>query len=124
VTAPLQRQIADQQKQIADQQNQIKTLQLKIESQTMAALKGEARNEALLDGIGAGLGTALAFLVAVAVFQRLARKSAAEKRTCAGCICVKSKASLPALVSAPRTPLNVPSRGLTATAQSGDAPRF
>ncbi|PYX85069.1 MAG: hypothetical protein DMG70_04885, partial [Acidobacteria bacterium] len=50
VAAPLrkqiaeqQKQIADQQNQIADQQNQIQTLQVKIESQTTAALQSEAR---------------------------------------------------------------------------------
>jgi hypothetical protein len=79
VTAPLQRQMADQQKQIADQQNQIKTLQLKIESQSVEAFQSEARNQALLDGIGAGLGTALAFFVAVASFRRLARNWTASK---------------------------------------------
>ena len=79
LTAPLQRQIADQQKQTAEQQNQIKTLQLKIESQTVEALQSEARDQALLDGIGAGLGTALAFFVAVASFRRLARNCIAPK---------------------------------------------
>ena len=78
--APLQKQIADQQKQIVDQQNQIKTLQLKIESQTFEALQNQARNEALLNGIGAGLGAGLAFLVAVASFRRLARSSTASQR--------------------------------------------
>jgi hypothetical protein len=80
VTPPLQKQIADQQKQIVDQQSQIRTLQLKIESQTAVALQSDARNEALLNGIGAGVGAALAFLVAVASFRRLARNSAASKR--------------------------------------------
>jgi hypothetical protein len=76
----LQKQIADQQKQIVDQQSQIRTLQLKIESQTAVALQSDARNETLLNGIGAGVGAALAFLVAVASFRRLARNSAASKR--------------------------------------------
>jgi hypothetical protein len=79
VTAPFQRQIADQQKQIADQQNQIKTLELQIESQSVEALQSEARNQALLDGIGAGLGAALAFFVAVVGFRRLARNCTAPK---------------------------------------------
>jgi hypothetical protein len=79
VTAPLQVQIADQHKQIADQQNQIKTLQLRIESQTVEVLQSEARNQALLNGIGAGVGAALAFLVAVAGFRRLARTCTAPK---------------------------------------------
>jgi len=80
VTAPLQRQIADQQKQIADQQGQIKALQVKIESQTMEGLQSEARNQALLNGIGAGLGAGLAFVVAVAGFRRLARNATASMR--------------------------------------------
>jgi hypothetical protein len=80
VTAPLQRQIADQQARIADQQSQIKTLQLKIESQTMDALQNEARNQSLLNGVGAGLGAGLAFLVAVALFRRLARGTLAPMR--------------------------------------------
>ena len=75
VIAPLQWQIADQQKQIADQQIQIKTLQLKIESQTSEALQGQARNQAFVDGIGAILGAALAFVVTVASFRRLASRS-------------------------------------------------
>lgn len=68
ITAPLQKQIADQQKQISAQQTQIKILEAKIESQSSEALRSEASNQALLDGIGAGLGAGLAFLVAVAAF--------------------------------------------------------
>jgi hypothetical protein len=79
VAVPLRRQIAEQQKQIADQQNQIQALQLKIESQTTAALQSEARNRAALDLVGACLGVALAFFVAFASFQRLARNSMAAK---------------------------------------------
>ncbi|PYY10710.1 MAG: hypothetical protein DMG69_05850 [Acidobacteria bacterium] len=86
VAAPLrkqiaeqQKQIADQQNQIADQQNQIQTLQVKIESQTTAALQSEARNRAALDLVGACLGVGLAFFVAFAGFQRLARNSVARK---------------------------------------------
>jgi hypothetical protein len=79
VAAPLRRQIADQQRQIADQQNQIKTLQLKIESQTTAALQSEARNRAALDVIGAALGVGMAFFMAFASFRRLARNSTAPK---------------------------------------------
>ena len=79
VLAPLQKQIADQRTQINDQQTQIKTLQVKIESQTFEALQSEARNQALLDGIGAGIGAGLAFFVAVVVFRRLARNATATK---------------------------------------------
>jgi hypothetical protein len=75
VSAPLQKQIADQQHQITEQQNQIKLLQLKMESQNLEASQNQARNEALLNGIGAGVGAALALLVAVAGFRRLARGS-------------------------------------------------
>jgi hypothetical protein len=77
-TGPLQTQIADQQKQLAAQQNQIKVLQLKMESQTVEASQTQARNEALLNGIGAGVGAALALMVAVAGFRRLARNSPAS----------------------------------------------
>jgi hypothetical protein len=80
VSVPLQKQIVEQQKQIADQQAQIKALQLRIESQTVEAVQNQARNDALMNGIGAGLGAALAFLVAVASFRRLARTSAASRR--------------------------------------------
>ncbi len=80
VAAPLQKQIVDQQKQILEQQNQIKTLQLQTELQSVEALHREARNDALLNGIGAGVGAALAFLVAVASFRRLARASTAPQR--------------------------------------------
>jgi hypothetical protein len=79
VTAPLQKQIAEQQKQITDQQKQIKLLQLKMESQTLESSQSLARNEALLNGIGAGVGAALALLVAVAGFRRLARNSSGAR---------------------------------------------
>lgn len=79
VAAPLRKQIAEQQKQIADQQNQIQMLQLKIESQTTAALQSEARNRAALDLVGACLGVGLAFFVAFASFQRLARNGTPAK---------------------------------------------
>jgi len=77
---PLQRQIADQQKQIVEQQNQIKTLQLKVESRNAEALQSEARSQAALNGIGAGIGAALALLVAVAGFRRLARLAAGREQ--------------------------------------------
>jgi hypothetical protein len=87
VTAPMQKQIADQQKQVADQQKQIadqqsqlKTLQLKIESQRLEALQSEARSQVLLHGVGAGMGAAMAFVVVVAGFRRLARNSTASHR--------------------------------------------
>lgn len=80
VAAPLQKQIADQQSLIADQQNQIKTLQLKIESQTTAALQSEVRKRAAQDLVGACLGVGLAFFMAIASFRRLARNSIISKR--------------------------------------------
>jgi hypothetical protein len=73
VAKPLRSQIADQRKLIGDQQNQIKTLQLKIESQNMAALRRDARNRASLDLLGATLGVSLALLVAFAAFRKLAK---------------------------------------------------
>ena len=79
VSAPLQKQIADQQKQITEQQNQIKLLQLRMESQSLEATQSQARNEALLNGIGAGVGAALALLMAVAGFRRLARANASRR---------------------------------------------
>jgi hypothetical protein len=79
LTARFQAQIADQQRQLIAQQNQVKTLQIQIDSQTQQALQSEARNQALLDGIGAGIGAGLAFLMAVAVFRRLARNATVAK---------------------------------------------
>lgn len=80
VAAPLRKQIAEQQNQIADQQNQIKTLQATVDAQTIAAVKREASNRASLDMVGAILGVGLAFMVAFATFQRLARKSMTAER--------------------------------------------
>lgn len=71
--APLQKQLADQQAVIIEQQKQIKTLQTKIKSQTMAVLQQEAHDRASLDLLGAIIGVGLAFLVAFAVFRKLAR---------------------------------------------------
>jgi hypothetical protein len=68
VTAPLQ-------KQIADQQRQIKALQLQIATQTSAALQTEAHTAAIFEGIGAGLGVAFALFIAVAFFRWLAGDS-------------------------------------------------
>lgn len=73
--ARFEKLIADQQKQIADQQAQIKTLQARIDSQTTEALRSEARNQAFFDGLGGMIGIALAFLVVVAFFRKLARPS-------------------------------------------------
>jgi hypothetical protein len=78
VTSPLLKQIADQQKQIAAQQNQIQVLQTKIESQTATAVQIEARNQALIGRLGAGLGATLAFVVAIATFRRLTRNATAS----------------------------------------------
>jgi hypothetical protein len=76
VTAPLQKQIADQQKQIADQQSRIEALQLK----TVAAQQSEASHDVLLRGVGASVGAALAFLLVIASFRRLARGTSIPKR--------------------------------------------
>jgi hypothetical protein len=75
LSARFEKQIADQQKKIADQQVQIKTLQSKIDSQTTEALRSEARTQAFFDGLGGMIGIALAFLVVVASFRKLARTS-------------------------------------------------
>ena len=75
VTAALQKQIGDQQKQIGDQQKQIRALQLQIAAQTDAALQTEAHTAATFEGIGAGLGTAIALFIAIACFRWLARNS-------------------------------------------------
>jgi hypothetical protein len=73
VTARYEKQIADQQKKIADQQTQINVLQSKIESQTMEALRSEASTQAFFDGIGVVIGIAVAFLLVIAAFRKLAR---------------------------------------------------
>jgi hypothetical protein len=77
LSARYDKQIADQQKQIAGQQVQIKTLQSRLDSQTTEALRSEARNQAFFDGLGGMIGIALAFLVVVASFRKLARNSPA-----------------------------------------------
>jgi hypothetical protein len=80
VSSSLQRQLIDQQKQIAEQQNQIRALQLRMETQTIEASQNDARNESLLHGIGAGIGAALALLVAVASFRKLVRGADTGRR--------------------------------------------
>ncbi|HST10725.1 MAG TPA: hypothetical protein VLL05_10140 [Terriglobales bacterium] len=75
LTARYEKQLADQQKQLANQQAQIKTLQSKLDSQTTEALRSEARTQAFFDGLGGILGIALAFLLVVAFFRKLARPS-------------------------------------------------
>lgn len=67
-------------KQIDDQHRIIKSLQVQIAAQTNAVLQSEARTGAIFSGIGAGLGAALAFIVALACFRRLARKSPIMKQ--------------------------------------------
>ena len=78
VTARFDKQIADQQKQIAEQQTQIRALQTRIDSQSMEALRSEARSQAFVDGIGVIIGIALAFLFVVAAFRRLAHNTPAD----------------------------------------------
>ena len=75
LTARYHNQIADQQKVITIQQIQIKTLQTRLDSQTTEALRSEARTQAFFDGLGGIIGIALAFLVVVASFRKLARTS-------------------------------------------------
>jgi len=77
VTSRFEKQIAEQQKLIADQRSQIQTLQAKIDSQTMEALRGEAHTQAVLDSVGVIIGTGLAFLMVVAFFRRLTRNAPA-----------------------------------------------
>ncbi len=75
VTAPLEKQIADQQKKIAEQQAQIVSLQSRIDSQTMDALRSEARNQAVLDSLGVIIGIGIAFVMVLAFFRKLTRPS-------------------------------------------------
>ena len=72
ITAHYEKQIADQQKQIAGQQAQITVLQSKIESETMEALRRDARTQAFFDGIGVVIGIGVAFLLVIAAFRKLA----------------------------------------------------
>jgi hypothetical protein len=73
--ADQQKKIADQQKQIADQHTQITLLQSKIESQTMEALRSEARTQAFYNGIGVVIGIGVAFLLVMAAYRKLARNA-------------------------------------------------
>jgi ABC-type Fe2+-enterobactin transport system substrate-binding protein len=77
VTTRFEKQAADQQKQIATQKAQIAALQLKIDSQTMEALRSEARAQSILDGIGVVIGMGLAFLMVIAFFRKLSRHAPA-----------------------------------------------
>jgi uncharacterized coiled-coil protein SlyX len=73
--APFEKQIADQQKQIAKQKAEIATLQSRIDSQTMDALRSEARNQAVLDSLGVIIGISIAFVMVLAFFRKLTRPS-------------------------------------------------
>jgi PIN domain nuclease of toxin-antitoxin system len=73
--APFEKQIADQQKQIADQKAQIATLQSRIDSQTMEALRSEAHNQAVMDSLGVIIGIGIAFVMVLAFFRKLTRPS-------------------------------------------------
>jgi hypothetical protein len=73
--APFEKQIADQQKQIVDQKAQIATLQSRIDSQTMDALRSEAHNQAVMDSLGVIIGIGIAFVMVLAFFRKLTRPS-------------------------------------------------
>jgi hypothetical protein len=75
VTGPFEKQIADQQKLIADQKAQIASLQSRIDSQTMDALRSEARNQAVMDSLGVIIGIGIAFVMVLAFFRKLTRPS-------------------------------------------------
>jgi predicted PurR-regulated permease PerM len=75
VTGPFEKQIADQQKLIADQKAQIATLQSRIDSQTMDALRSEAHNQAVMDSLGVIIGIGIAFVMVLAFFRKLTRPS-------------------------------------------------
>lgn len=78
MTARFEKQITDQQRQITDQQAQIRTLQTRIDSQTVEALRREARSQAFIDGIGVIIGIGLAFLFVVAAFRKLSHYTAPD----------------------------------------------
>ena len=78
VTARFEKQIADQQKQITEQQAQLRTLQTRIDSQTMDALRSEARSQAFVDGIGVIIGIGLAFIFVVFAFRKLSNHAPEE----------------------------------------------
>ena len=75
VTARFEKQAADQQKQIVTQKAQIAALQSKLDSQTMEALRSEARTQSILDGFGVVIGMGLAFLMVIAFFRKLSRNA-------------------------------------------------
>ncbi len=79
VTARFEKQAADQQKQITTQKSQIAALQSRIDSQTMEALRSEARTQSILDGIGVVIGMGLAFLMVIAFFRKLSKPTPAAK---------------------------------------------
>ncbi len=79
VTARFEKQFAEQQKLIADQKIQLQSLQAKLDSQTMEALRGEAHTQAVLDSIGVIIGIGLAFIMVLAFFRRLTRHSPAPE---------------------------------------------
>jgi hypothetical protein len=78
VVSRFEKQITDQQKQITAQQAQMRTLQTRIDSQTMEALRSEARSQAFVDGIGVIIGIGLAFLFVVAAFRKLSNHGPTE----------------------------------------------
>ena len=77
VTSRFEQQITEQQKLIAEQKIQIQTLQARINSQTMEALRGEAHTQAVLDSVGVIIGIGLAFVMVMAFFRRVTRHTPA-----------------------------------------------
>src|ERR1700741_338305 len=75
---PCDQQIHDQQQQITEQQVQLRTLQTRIDSKTMEALRSEARSQAFVDGIGVIIGIGLAFLLVVAAFRKLSHHESTD----------------------------------------------
>ena len=77
VTARFEKQAAEQQKLILDQKIQLQTLQARLDSKTVEALRGEAHTQAVLDSIGVIIGIGLAFIMVLAFFRKLTKNAPA-----------------------------------------------